>query len=299
MPEALPDKPDLEQLRRRAKELARAYRERDLSAVARVQVALQRFRARPLPFRLTHAQAVIAREHGFPSWARLKTQVEALAGDASLAAPGVAEAPHLRMRPAKEIAAVLVALSRALEIEELASSLAIGRRKTLRVREVLLDEGTHSVLVDALLLGIRHRNPAVRYVCAHAMDIFADERCAGALLELLDDPVPRVRRIAVHSLACDECKVVPLQPLLPPARARHGRDLVARVVDLAMRDPSIQVRRHAAFGLGMFADVRATQAIELLLARETDAAIRRNALGALRRVRGPAGPPERAVGSIH
>ncbi len=288
----LPERPNLEQLRHRAKQLLRSYRKGQPSALSRVASALPRLRTGSMPFRLAQAQAVVAREHGFASWPRLKAHIEDLAIEQPKAAWPVAVSV-LRGQPPAEIAAVLAGLAGRLELEELAPRLAIGRRKILDVREAMRQDGTHGVLVDALILGVRHPNPSLRYIFAHAMDIFADERCAAALLELLDDPVPRVRRIAVHSIACDECKIVPLQPLATQAGSDKGPELVARVVHMATRDPSIQVRRHAAFALALFDDDRAVEALELLLARESDVTIRRNATAALRRLRrsqAPAAP---------
>ncbi len=65
---SLPQDPDLEQLRNQARELQRAVRRREPSASARVA------RWHPQPpaadrFPLTAAQLVVAREHGFASWA--------------------------------------------------------------------------------------------------------------------------------------------------------------------------------------------------------------------------------------
>lgn len=68
----LPDRPNLDQLRRRAKELRDAAR-------AGVPAALDRIRAHAgglEPLSLAAAQLVIAREYGFASWPRLKTEVE-------------------------------------------------------------------------------------------------------------------------------------------------------------------------------------------------------------------------------
>lgn len=290
MPVELPDRPNLEHLKNVAKRLLRSFGADDPAAIARVEAALPRFRARGLPLRLAQAQAVIAREQGFTSWPRLKAYVEALR-QASKALP-VPDVRQLRSLPAREVAGVWVQLARGLEVEALVERLSLGRRKSLAVREVLLDAGALSLLVDALLLGARHHNPKVRYECAHAMDMFADQRSAGALAELLHDPVPRVRRIAVHSISCDDCKIVPLQPVPPPARGKRRQDIVGAIVELATDDPSIQVRRHAAVALAAFADVRAARALETLVARETDVVLHRNALAALRRVRraAPDGP---------
>ena len=71
---SLPPAPSLEQLRKQAKELLRAHRAGDPAAVARVAA-----HDPGEPLRLTGAQHVVAREHGFPSWPRLKAYVERVA----------------------------------------------------------------------------------------------------------------------------------------------------------------------------------------------------------------------------
>jgi Ankyrin repeat len=72
---SLPQDPDLEQLRNRARELQRAVRSDKPTALARVS------KWHPEPpaadrFPLTAAQLVVAREHGFASWARLRRYVQ-------------------------------------------------------------------------------------------------------------------------------------------------------------------------------------------------------------------------------
>jgi ankyrin repeat protein len=71
-----PPPPGLEQLRRQAKDLLRAYRSGDPAAVARVADYLERPGE---PLKLAGAQMVIAREHGFSSWARLRAHLERVA----------------------------------------------------------------------------------------------------------------------------------------------------------------------------------------------------------------------------
>ncbi len=66
----LPDRPDLGQLRRRAKELHRAAAAGDQEGLRRLQAVSDRTT-------LAAAQLAIAREHGFPSWPRLAVAVEA------------------------------------------------------------------------------------------------------------------------------------------------------------------------------------------------------------------------------
>lgn len=67
MPE-LPARPDLDQLRHQAKDLLRAARAGDPAAAARIGAVSDRMI-------LASAQLAVAREHGFPSWARLGAEV--------------------------------------------------------------------------------------------------------------------------------------------------------------------------------------------------------------------------------
>ncbi len=76
MSASLPASPSLEYLRKAAKDLLRAHRAGDEAARSRVAA----HHPRPAePLRLSGAQLVIAREHGFPSWPRLRAYVDRLA----------------------------------------------------------------------------------------------------------------------------------------------------------------------------------------------------------------------------
>jgi HEAT repeat protein len=147
-------------------------------------------------------------------------------------------------------------------------------RQTLTVRDELIRRGRHAELVDVLLEGLRHPRARVRFNCAIALDHLADSRCAEPLREALADPVPRVRRAAIHSLSCDACKAAPLD---------SDADVVALVVGHALDDPSIRVRREAATALGALRDRRAVAALAELVARASDEALVRNARWSLRR----------------
>jgi HEAT repeat protein len=150
----------------------------------------------------------------------------------------------------------------------------LGRRRTLAVRDEIVRRGRHAELVDVLLEGLADPRARVRYDCAEALDHLADSRCADPLREALRDPVPRVRRAAIHSLSCDACKVVSLEA---------ETDVVALVVAHALDDPSIRVRREAATALGGLHDRRAVTALEELVGRESDVTLVRNARWSLRR----------------
>jgi HEAT repeat protein len=134
---------------------------------------------------------------------------------------------------------------------------------------VLQQEG--KAAVEALIAGTAHPNWRVRRGCADLMDHLADNRCVEPLLRLLHDPIEAVRRLALHALGCQGCKVCPLDV-----------DIVAHLVRLAQTDSSIRVRRVAVHQLGCQPpDTRAMQVLETILAQETDSKLLSRARWAL------------------
>ena len=81
MTKQLPERPNLEQLKKQAKTLLHAAQARESTALLRFQ-ALPAFATKSetelaaLPLALHDAQSTIAREHGFPSWNALREHVE-------------------------------------------------------------------------------------------------------------------------------------------------------------------------------------------------------------------------------
>src|SRR5215470_12221996 len=97
---ALPRRPDIDQLRRQARELLRA-------AAANDEVALRRIGAVSQQQTLSAAQLAIAREYGFASWPKLRAEVlrrqagtEPDAGAGAVAAPSPQTAPAAGPAPA-------------------------------------------------------------------------------------------------------------------------------------------------------------------------------------------------------
>ena len=78
---ALPQDPDLDQLRKQARELQRAARSGEPAALARLGRWYPEWPA-PERLPLTAAQLVLAREHGFASWARMRRYVLLVIGGA-------------------------------------------------------------------------------------------------------------------------------------------------------------------------------------------------------------------------
>jgi ankyrin repeat protein len=71
---SLPARANLEQYKKQAKELLRAWRGGERDALVRVE----QHAARESAASLTNAQLVIAREHGFPSWQKFAAEIERL-----------------------------------------------------------------------------------------------------------------------------------------------------------------------------------------------------------------------------
>src|SRR5947209_6646402 len=79
MPLSLPSRPHLDQLRKQAKDLLAAWRAGDAEALAWLRELHPEYAAETAPIeglRLADAQLVMARRYGFPSWPRLKEEVE-------------------------------------------------------------------------------------------------------------------------------------------------------------------------------------------------------------------------------
>lgn len=110
--------------------------------------------------------------------------------------------------------------------------------------------------IDDLVQGLKHPSSNVRWWCAQMLDHAADDTCVPALFDLLHDPVPRVRRMAVHALACQRCKSTPL----------HA-DMTDMLLDFALHDPNLKVRGEAVFGLAFVpANSRVAESLQQIIA---------------------------------
>src|SRR5690348_12877724 len=125
----------------------------------------------------------------------------------------------------------------------------------------------------AVLWGLSHPNARVRRGCAGFLDHHATDACIPQLREVaLHDPASNVRRVAVHSVTCQQCKPSPL-----------SGDLVGLLVQVARSDPNRRVRETAIDGLGAQPrDARAVVALEQILCTETHPDVRRAAHHALK-----------------
>jgi len=86
-PKALPARPSLEQYKKQAKELLKAYRSADVETIRRVERHHPRFEKLAeagfdiSKFALADAQLVIAREHGLESWPKFTKRIEVISSE--------------------------------------------------------------------------------------------------------------------------------------------------------------------------------------------------------------------------
>ena len=129
--------------------------------------------------------------------------------------------------------------------------------------------------LPAIRGGLAAEDWQVRKWSAICLDRISDEESLAALVPLLRDPKSDVRLWAVHSVACDHCKTDVECPV----------DVVPHLVERALTDESVRVRRMAVIMLGSeFADPRALPALERLAAAD-DRKLRLHAENALTRYR--------------
>ena len=258
------------QLRNRARELLRGFRDGDALAHARVFAALSRFAGSDSSrFKLAHAFAVIARENNYPSWEKLV---------ASAAAEGRRLARRqLRSASIRSLAAEIGARAKAHDAAGLARMRGIGKEDSRKVIEIIAaDRDSWRCVVDAYILGLSHESPVVRYECAHMLDRFGDPEAIDPLVKLTYDPVPRVRWMALHALSCDICK----------SDRPHSEEALVRATKLALEDESIQVRRHATVAVAQLGG-REAEPFLRQLERDQDTIVRRNAVHMLRLLKVP------------
>ena len=154
------------------------------------------------------------------------------------------------------------ALARAGDLPALLAALAVKKKGLEAAREVMRADGAaYDAFVAVLVAGLADRRPPVRFGCAHALDQFGDARCQPELTVLMDDPVPRVRWMAMHALSCHACGEETVSP--DPA-------VEDRIVRAVLSDPSIQVRRNAAGALGLSARPSGAPVLRRVIAQESD-----------------------------
>lgn len=177
--------------------------------------------------------------------------------------------PALTEIDARTLAELWFALGAARELTALGQAMAVGKGR-MQAARLVMQQATdrYGDFQRALVEGLGSPSSRVRFECAHALDTFGDADTRAALAPLMDDPVPRVRWMAMHALSCHACGEK------PDALEAIIRE---RIIAAAERDPSPQVRRHAAVALGLARETSAAPVLDAMLEREADAKTRRMA----------------------
>jgi ankyrin repeat protein len=131
----LPDQPNLEQLRKQAKDLLKAYLSGDSVAVTEVR---HFERSLSSDFALSDAQRVLARAYGFQSWPKLKAFVDG--ANIARFTTAVREGDIARVRSLLASRSELVSMDRAQNDEHRAIHYAVLRRDPAMVR-LLMEAG--------------------------------------------------------------------------------------------------------------------------------------------------------------
>jgi len=118
--------------------------------------------------------------------------------------------------------------------------------------------------IPALLAGLQHWHPRVRRGCIDIIDhggYGADTRCIEALVAMLLDPVPHVRRAVWHTLFCERCP----DPTRCTVTTPVDLDKVALLIDIGLHDPNPKLPRELEGELRQHAtDPRAKLALDQL-----------------------------------
>jgi ankyrin repeat protein len=205
----LPDPPNLEQLRKQAKDLLRAYRSANPAAVAEVN----HFEKDPdaATFALNDAQRILARAYGFRSWSKLKAFVDGANASRFLDAAKNGDLPLLRSLLATR--PELVAMGRSATGEYRAIHYAVMNRDAAMTR-LLMEAGA-----DARLGIYPHRDATTALA-------LAQERGYDDVVAVIEEE-ERHRR---EDLSCTNVVVTPAQDEISAAISRSDRDEAIRLL---------------------------------------------------------------------
>jgi HEAT repeat protein len=155
------------------------------------------------------------------------------------------------------------------ELQALVEQLGVRDRNVAWAAETALASRGEAGIAAAIW-GLSHPNVRVRGGCAAFMDHHGTDACFEPLRQVaLHDPDSSVRRMAVHSATCQECKPCSLTG-----------DLVGLLVEVALSDTNRRVRLNALWGLHQPQDARAVAALKSIL-RDADPELQLDAYYAL------------------
>lgn len=159
-------------------------------------------------------------------------------------------------------------LAPGLSAQQLVAALADPHR-SVEARQRLIALGPEAV--QAACAGLKSPDTRVRMKCCQVLDHVMDAASVEAIIGALADPVPEVRREALHALACDRCKDGQCRPT--------AAQVLAPAISLLATDPSPQVRTYACELVGAWAHTHreAVIALEAAAAADPSPAVRKKA----------------------
>ncbi len=132
----------------------------------------------------------------------------------------------------------------------------------------------HEVPIDQMqVAALHHHNPWIRKSCLHFLDHYASDQSVATFLGALDDPVVPVRELALHGLACEQCRSAEL----------CVSEVVPVLAGVLGSDPSPEVRQRTIPILLRLSgrDPRARLAIEDASTKDEDRLVRQVAEASL------------------
>jgi ankyrin repeat protein len=206
----MPQRPNLEQLRKQAKDLLESYRSGDAAALAEVQQF--EHKPDPLSFALNDAQRVLARAYGYESWSRLKAFVDGVNVQELAEAVKAGDMPKVRIL--LEARPELVGKDMGPSNEHRALHYAVLRRDAAMVR-LLLDAGA-----DARKGIFPHRD------ATSALAIARDREYREIVAAIEDSE--RIRR---KEMSCPNATISPVQDQINAAICERDNETAIRLLE--------------------------------------------------------------------
>jgi HEAT repeat protein len=116
--------------------------------------------------------------------------------------------------------------------------------------------------LPAVRRGLTQDSADVRLLCIKALDHLVDEDSFPELIRMLGDDDSRVRRDALHALACDRCKENACRPKIGA--------VLPLGIRLLQSDPDKHVRATAAEVAGRWVHTDASAEAAIVTARDSD-----------------------------
>ncbi len=210
----LPEKPNLDQLRKQAKDLLADYRAAKPDAVQEVE----RFEKHPEPakFALNDAQRILARAYGFASWPKLKAFVD-----------GANATRFLEAVRNRDLAQVRALMASRPELINMGTD-ALGEQRAIHLAVVNHDAPMTKLLMEA---GADARQGVYPFRDATSALALAREREFNDIVAIIEEEETRRR----EELSCENATVTPEQDQISAAIARGDREEALRLLEA---DPS-------------------------------------------------------------